>query len=252
MSRRALFLLPGLVLAGVITAGAGRVMAEGDAAVCTVPQELIDDDPKLAATAERLKAKKPLRIVAIGGASTAGTAAGNGEENSYPHRLQEALQRRHPEVAITVINKGVPRQTTATMVTRFDTDVIPADPTLVIWETGTVDAVRGIDVDEFAGAFEAGIAALRHHKFDIMVVDMQYNPSTDTVIDFAPYLEALHQAADLEDVYLFRRFDIMRYWSEAGVFNFVDMPRNQRTQVAKEVYRCLGENLARAIDHGAQ
>jgi hypothetical protein len=250
--RRALFLLPGLVFAGLLAAGAGRAVTANTAVKCEVPPELIYDDPKLTATAARFKTKQPLRIVAIGGASTAGTAAGNGEENSYPHRLQEALQLRHPGVAVTVINKGVARQTTAAMVTRFGTDVIATDPTLVIWETGTVDAVRGIDVDEFAGALQAGIAALRHHKFDIILVDMQYNSSTDSVINFGPYLEALHNAADLEDVYLFRRFDIMKFWSEAGVFDFVGIPRNGRARVAEEIYRCLGENLALAIDHGAE
>ena len=70
-----------------------------------------------------------------------------------------------------------------------------------------------------------GIAALRQHKFDIMLVNMQYNPSTGSVINFEPYLEAMRHAADLEDVYLFRRYEIMRYWSETGIFDFVDVPK---------------------------
>ena len=36
-----------------------------------------------------------------------------------------------------------------------------------------------------------------------MMVNMQYNPSTGSVIDFEPYLEALRHAADLEDVSCF-------------------------------------------------
>ena len=249
---RATPLLCGLVLAASVVVGVARLAAAADDRDCAVPREILADDPKLKLTGERLRARLPVTIVAIGGASTAGTAAGDGAQFGYPHRLEEALRRRHAGTAITVINKGVPRQTTQEMVARFAKDVVAADPTLVIWETGTVDAVRGNDVDEFADALAQGIAALREHNFDIMLVNMQYNPSTGSVINFEPYLEALRQAADLEDVYLFRRYEIMKYWSEADIFDFVDVPKAQRVQLADRVYRCLAEAMADAIDYAAE
>jgi lysophospholipase L1-like esterase len=247
--------VPHLLFALALACGVAAGMARGadpSASNCALPPEIIEDQPKLALTGQRLRAKEPLTIVAIGGASTAGTAAGDGSEYGYPRELEQALRRRHPGVAITVINKGVPRQTTADMIQRFAKDVVPAQPTLVIWETGTVDAVRGNDVEAFAAAVQDGIAALRQHNFDIMLVDMQYNPSTASVIDFGPYLEALHHSADFSDVYVFRRFDAMKYWSENGVFNFVDVPQDARVRLARDVYRCLGDAMADAIDYGAQ
>jgi acyl-CoA thioesterase I len=244
-------LVCGLMVGAALAAPAARA-AEAATQACPVPREMLQDYPKLKLTAARLHAKEPLTIVAIGGASTAGIAAGNGAEFGYPHRLEEALRQLHPGLAITVLNKGVPRQTTAEMVARFAKDVIAADPTLVIWETGTVDAVRGIDVDEFASSVTQGIDELRQHKIDIMLVDMQYNPSTGSVINFEPYLEALRHAADLEEAYLFRRYKIMRYWSESGVFDFVDVPKDKRVKLAAEVYGCLGEAMAEAIDYAVQ
>src|SRR5271156_6120232 len=95
----------------------------GAAPDCQAPRELIEDDPKLPVTAARLHAKEPLTIVVIGGASTAGKAAGNGEASGYPHQLEVALAERHKESRITVINKGVARQTTADMIERFTADV---------------------------------------------------------------------------------------------------------------------------------
>jgi lysophospholipase L1-like esterase len=249
---RVLPLSRGLLLAAVLAAGMARAMAAESGSDCHVPGEFVADDPKLKVTAEHFRAKQPVTIVAVGGASTAGTAAGNGDQYGYPRQLEQALRRRHPGLAITVVNKGVPRQLTEQMVERFSTDVIPADPTLVIWETGTVDAVRGIDVDQFTDAVQQGIAALRQHNFDVMLINMQYNPSTGSVINFEPYLEALNHVSDLDDVLLFRRFDIMKYWSESGVFDFVDVPKERRVQLAEEVYRCLGESLAEAIDHAAE
>ncbi len=57
---------------------------------CTVPHELIEDDGELPVTTATLVHHKPLKIVAIGGASTAGSGA-SGEAAAYPMRLQEHL-----------------------------------------------------------------------------------------------------------------------------------------------------------------
>ena len=219
---------------------------------CAVPDDVLFDDPALPLVAARLKAKQPITIVAIGGASTAGTAAADPGRDAYPQRLQQVLRRRHPGAAITVLNKGVARQTTAAMVDRFDRDVYPLAPTLVIWETGTVDAVRGVDVDEFANALADGLAALREHKLDVMLMNMQYSRSTASVINFEPYLEAMAHRADVDDIYLFRRFEAMKYWSENGVFEFAEVPAAQRSKLAAAVYDCLAERLADAIEHAAR
>jgi hypothetical protein len=219
---------------------------------CSVPSELIEDDPRLPTLAQLLQQKHPVVIVAIGGASTAGTAAGNAEEAAYPHRLEETLHRRYPGVPISVVNKGIARQTTQDMVDRFPSDVYPLLPNLVIWETGTSDAARSVDIDVFATALESGLAELRDHKLDTMLINMQYSRSTASVINFEPYLEAMQHTADVDDVYLFRRFEMMKHWSETGVFNFVDVPKDQRAPLAAQVYECLAERLADAIAHATR
>jgi hypothetical protein len=243
-----------VLFAGMLVAGlplAQRETAYGATLTrhaCGAPAELIDDAPRLERTAQHLRKKLPITIVAIGGASTAGKAAGDGANRAYPHWLEEALRARYPGVEISVINKGIPRQTTRDMIRRFATDVYPHQPTLVVWETGTVDAVHGYDVEAFTVALEAGIDALHAHKSDVILMDMQFSPATASVINFEPYLEAMSRVADFEDVYLFRRFDVMKYWSDAGVFDFLTVPRDKRTALASSVYECLGERLAEAID----
>jgi hypothetical protein len=93
---------------------------------CGAPTELVQDDPKLPLLAARLKQHKPVKIVAIGGSSTAGAAA-QSPLQSYPERLEETLAERYPGVEITVVNKGVPRQTAQEMVDRFAKDVVAED-----------------------------------------------------------------------------------------------------------------------------
>lgn len=236
-----------LVLAALIALP--LLPAEAASRDCSVPPELIEsEDLHLPLTTERVRAKQPVTIVAIGGASTAGTAAANPEQEAYPRRLEENLRRRHPDVPITVVNKGVARQTTQDMVDRFGNDIYPLAPTLVVWETGTADAVRSLDVDAFATALEAGLADLKNHRLDIVLVNMQYSRNTVSVINFEPYLEAMQHTADVDDIYLFRRFETMKYWSENGVFNFIDVPKEQRAPLAAQVYECLAERLAEAIE----
>ena len=252
MARRIIML--GAVLIVVlldVTAAAAQTPVPLKVNQCAVPPDLIASDPTLPGLAKCFHDRQPVVIVAIGGASTAGIAAG-GAAAAYPQRLQEALARRHPGVSVTVINKGVPRQTTREMIQRFAADVLAAKPNLVIWETGTVDAVRAVEIDEFATALDKGITVLRAGGAAVMLVNMQYSPNLASVIDFGPYLDALDRAADLDDVYLFDRYEIMRYWNDNGRFNVVDVPSGKQTALAGEIYRCLGETMAGAIDAAAR
>jgi lysophospholipase L1-like esterase len=175
-------------------------------------------------------------------------AAAGGPEKAWPKRLEEALQQKFPRAQFAVVNKGQPRQTAHDMVQRFGSDVFPENPNLVIWEVGTTDAVRGIDVDEFTASVQQGIDRLREKKIETMLVDMQFSRATATVINFERYLDALRRIADVSDVYVFKRYDVMRYWAENGVFNFDDMPPAKRAELAAEVYDCLGRRLAEAIE----
>jgi hypothetical protein len=242
-----------LALSGLFFAGAlvGAALlpwssASGGAVACDVPDELMQVDDKLPHLAERLRAGEPVKIVAIGGASTTGLAAGS-SELAYPHKLQEILVRSYPSSPITVVNRGVPRQTAQQMLGRFSSDVIAEDPILVIWETGTTDAVRGVGVDDFAATLQTGIDELKARGIDIMLVDMQFSHSTTTVIDFERYLNALHRVGDVSDVNVFPRFEMMRYWSEQNVFNFDGVAKDERASLAAKVYECIAVKMAEAI-----
>ena len=171
---------------------------------------------------------------------------------AYPHRLQVALAAHYPDVPITVVNKGVPRQSTQQMVERFPTDVIAEDPILVVWEAGISDAVHGIEIDDFAAALQTGIEKVKNRAIDILLVDMQFSRRASTVINFAQYLTALHRVGELNEVYVFPRFEMMRYWSEQNVFNFDEVAEDDRARLATKVYECIGRRLAQVIQAAVQ
>lgn len=217
---------------------------------CATPPEMTDTDMKLPRFAERLTAHKPATIVAIGGASTIGKAAGS-PDLSYPHRLEQDLAAAFPSNKIAVLNKGVPKQSAKDMYERFPADVFAADPALVVWEVGIIDAVRGTDVEEFTATLQDGIDALKNKAVDTVLMDMQFSPNSATVINFEEYLKALHRVGDLTQVYVFPRFEMMRYWSEQKVFNFDDVADADRAKLAARVYDCLGRKLAEVIHRAA-
>ena len=56
----------------------------------------------------------------------------------------------------------------------------------------------------------------------------------------------------LTQTYVFRRYDIMKYWSDNGVFQFTDVPTGERRALAARVYACLGARLADAIGYASR
>ncbi len=100
---------------------------------------------------------------------------------------------------------------------------------------------------DFAAALQTGVDELKARAIDIILVDMQFSHSTATVIDFERYLKAMHRIGDVNDLYVFPRFEMMRYWSEQNMFNFDGVAKEERAGLAASVYECLGRNLAAAI-----
>lgn len=246
LCRMAILVLTIAAALGPAVARAAPSAGAGTTAGCAVPAGLMQDPAKLPHLRARLAARQPVVIVAIGGASTAGKAAGS-PDLAYPQRLREALARFYPGLPITVINKGVPRQSAEEMLARFSRDVLALHPVLVIWEVGIADAVRGTEIDDFAAALQAGIDRLKARGIDVILVDMQFSHDVAAIIDFDDYLQALRRVAEIDDLYVFPRFEIMRTWSEAGVFHFDGVAPAERPRLAARVYRCLGEALARTI-----
>jgi acyl-CoA thioesterase-1 len=244
MMARAAVVAAAVAVCAAAIASAGP--ARADSSECDVPADLLQVNATLPHLEERLQAGAPVTIVAIGGASTTGAAAGS-TDLAYPHRLQEVLSGWYPKIALNVVNRGVPRQSAQQMLERFASDVLAEDPVLVIWEAGITDAVEGVPIDEFTNTLQSGIDDLKNRTIDVILVDMQYSRSTTTVIDFERYLNGLHRIGDVNDIYVFPRYQMMKYWSEQNVFDFDEVAKDERAKLAARVYDCVGHKLAEAI-----
>jgi hypothetical protein len=136
------------------------------------------------------------------------------------------------------------RRTATEMVAILKKLTLDAKADLVVWQTGTVDAMRGIDPDEFHDTLEAGVAAIRAAGADVILVNMQYSPRTETMIAVQAYADAMHSVAQQQDVPLFDRLAAMKHWNENGTF---DLSSRDRSRLAETVHDCLGRTLAALI-----
>ncbi|HYM32171.1 MAG TPA: hypothetical protein VEU47_12770 [Candidatus Cybelea sp.] len=219
---------------------------EPPSAACAVPEDITFVGQRLDNVAERLAHRQPVRIVVLGTASSLGAGL-NKPEDAYPAKLQTALARRLPSAAITVTNISKLHQSAAEMAARIPHDVLAEKPSLIIWQTGTVDAVSRVDVAEFDHAIEKGIEELASNHVDVILMDQQYSPHTAGLVNLDPYGEAMRLFAQSHDVLLFPRHEIMRYWHEDGRFGS-EQDKASLLRRAEQTHGCIAELLAWMIE----
>jgi lysophospholipase L1-like esterase len=232
-------------LLGIFTY-AGAALAGPDDAACAVAAHLVHADAALPRVAAAIKAKA-LAIVVAGTASS--TLPGpNGPASAYPARLEIALQKALPGVNVKVISLAKSRQTAADMAATFPKFLKDEKPQLVIWQTGTVDAMRGVGADEFQATLEQAVGRLREGGADVIFMNPQYSPRTDAVVATAPYSEAIRWVALGNALNLFDRQSIMRQWGELGTFDLLAATKSLDT--AANVHECIARLLANLIMQG--
>ena len=241
---RYVMVLIAAIAVGLLPAVTGPFAQERE---CPVPERFYTFEPPLTKTAKALASRREVVIAVLGGASTMGVAAG-GVEFAWPARLASALAEKFPRTK--VINLAVGRQTAKRGAERLERDVLSLKPTLVIWETGTMEAVRGTDVDDFRETVQAGIDKLRDAGAEVVLMNMQFSRATDAVIHFEPYLITMRQLADANDVALFRRHGIMRHWAESGALDLRAGDGEKGRELAAKLYGCIGRAMADFVIRG--
>src|SRR5665213_2337676 len=172
-----------VLLAGTLAAISAR--AEDAPHSCEVPDYLLSSESSLPKVAESVKAGHPLDILVIGSRSSTIISS---ESSAYPARLQAALKEKLPQITVNLSLELQVKKTAEEANGGFAKLVGAKKPTLVIWQTGTVDAMRSVDPDDFRAAIDQGVVALQNAGADVVLMNMQYSPRTETIISLPPYL----------------------------------------------------------------
>jgi hypothetical protein len=208
---------------------------------CEVPSYLLTTDAVLPKVTEAIKARKRLDIVVVGSASSM-LAGPEGATASYPARFEAALRDKLSGLTVNVSTVLQVKKTAEEVAEGFEKLARERKPALIVWQTGTVDALKSVDPEDFRAAINSGLTTLADAGTDVVLMNLQYSPRMETMISVAPYLDNIRVGAEEHSVPLFDRFAMMRYWNESGRFDLFNTSRG--FGLAKQVHDCLGQTLA--------
>jgi hypothetical protein len=240
MTRRLALVLAALLLPD--TAFAAQL------AECLVAEQQLEHIFPLPQVARAIAAKK-LDVLVVGAGSS--TLPGpNGIRMAYPARLQKALTEALPGVTVKVATDVKAHRTAAEMVKTLKAALAAVMPALMVWQTGTVDAMQTVDPDQFSDTLERGIVMARTAGADIVLVNAQYSPRTESMIALGTYADDMRWVALQHKVPLFNRFEIMRLWADLGTFDFTGAAN--KLKMAARVHDCIGGLLADLVTEAAK
>jgi cellobiose-specific phosphotransferase system component IIB len=214
---------------------------------CPVAPEMVTAEvlpgtmPRVAAA---LKSGR-LDVLAIGSGTSLGTRGR--PEGSFSDRMVQELRAASPGADIHLTVQGERGMTATAMLAALRKGLDHKAIDLVVWQTGTVEAVRRLAPDEFARTLDAGAEATQAAGADLLLVDPQYSRMLQTHATLAPYRETMQQVARRHAAVLFRRFDLIRQWVEAGQIDLESVAKRDRVRMTERLNACLGEALAQTV-----
>ncbi len=222
-------------------------------AQCKVPDDTAFIAAPLPRLARRLKSPdsltSALTIVVIGSGSAAGSGT-SAKDAAFPYRLETRFARTFARPKMRLVVLAEMGQTAPAMFDRIAREVVPLRPALVVWQTGSADAVRGIAPIEFGSAVERGIGLLHDKGSDVLLIDSQFSPRASLLVNTDAYRDAVRWNARRFDVPLFKRYDTMHYWWSNEIFDLDAEQKANQLETADRIHDCVAALLVRLIVRG--
>ncbi len=249
--------------------------------LCQAPDEVTGAVAMLPKVAAVLKPGGTLRVLAIGSATLFGPEASlspgtltsqslaanpkpimpatpaplpqEASDSAFPKQMAKALQAAVPGATVQVVVRGGRGMMAGDMLGLLRKELQTGGPwQLVLWQTGTVEAVRNSPTGEFAQVLSEGAEAVEAAGANLVLIDSQYSRFLQTNSNLDPYTQALQQTASMSGVLLFHRFDLMRSWANDGQIDLERTPRAERKRMVEALHACLGSHLARMVMAGSR
>src|ERR1700712_4431169 len=252
------FLMLSLIALWSAVVSPSLARADGGSA-CDIPADLTTPSDALPAVKAALAAKRGLDILAIGSGSTVGDAGASGgpaltfrsPEGSFPRKMVEALASIRPALQVRLTVKGGRSMMAETMLPILQQELASHQYDLVLWQTGTVEAVHGIRPDALRAVLQEGVEAAEKAHADLVLIDPQFSRFLRANADLSPYETVMQQITAGSDARLFHRFDLTQTWAGSGQIDVERVSREQRDKTIMLLNTCLGQALARFILTGA-
>ncbi len=246
---------------------------------CSAEEDVSGPVAALPRVAEALRAGSVLRVLAVGSATMFGPDAslqagtltsqafgrpstpvippaqpleGQSGDAGFPRQMANALQAAVPGVKVEVVLRGGRGLSAGEMLELIRSELKAGTFQLVLWQTGTVEAVRNSPPGEFSQTLSDGAEAVEAAGANLVLIDPQYSRFLQTNSNLDPYTQALQQTASMPGVLLFHRFDLMRAWVNDGQIDLERTARADRRKTVELLHECLGVHLARMVMAGTR
>jgi hypothetical protein len=217
---------------------------------CRVDPDFATPNAPLDSLAAALKTGRPISILAVGSGTTVGQTNGM-PGASFPFRMLDTLRAELPRKTFQLTVRGGRYMTAEAMLPLLIEAIHAQHYPLVLWQTATVEAVRGMRPDMMQAVLEAGVDAVHDAGGDVVLIDPQFSHFLRANTDLDPYESVLEQTAALPGVVLFHRFDLMRSWADDGRIDLERVRKSERGVAIAQLNICLGRALARFVLTGA-
>ena len=259
-----------LVLAAAVWAG--PVLAATTVDPCQAPDDTAGVVAALPRVALALQSGVALNVLAVGSATMFGPDAslvpgtvtsqslgggsaplmaklftGPASDRAFPLQMAKALQGAVPGLEVNITVRGGRSLLATDMLDIIRAELGAHHYDLVVWQTGTVEAVRNIPPGEFGQTLSDGAEAVAAAGANLVLVDPQFSRFLQTNSNLEPYEQGLQQVAAMPGVVLFRRYDLMRAWANDNQIDLERTPRSDRQKVIETLHTCLGRHLARLV-----
>ncbi|NOU06434.1 MAG: SGNH/GDSL hydrolase family protein [Hyphomicrobiaceae bacterium] len=191
--------------------------------------------------------KRAPKVLAIGSSSTVGVGASR-PSNAYIAKLESGLERMFVGLDFDVVGRGMSGEVAEGQSARMKDTIADVKPDLVLWQVGTNDAIRHIDLDSFKQCLRRTLTWLHENNFDVVLVDPQYGDALVKDDYYEKVVTAVAEIAQEHRVLLVDRFYAMQELSRQRGDAFY--LTNDNLHLNDNGHRCMAEQLARAIVAG--
>jgi acyl-CoA thioesterase I len=201
----------------------------------------------LRALSRAVRAKRHVKVLAIGSSSTVGVGASS-PTATYIARLETSLEGLLRGMEVDVVGRGMSGEVAQGAADRMRQEVEETKPDLVVWQVGTNDALRHVSIDRFKGCLKTTLAWLNDNKIDVVLIDPQYGVVLTTDEHYEKVVTAVAEVAREQRVLLVDRFEAMRELQRERGDRFYLAADN--LHLNDRGHRCMAEQLTRAIVGG--
>jgi acyl-CoA thioesterase I len=201
----------------------------------------------LRSTIQAMRTKDTVRVLAIGSSSTAGVGASK-PSATYVAKLETSLEATLAGLDFDVIGRGLSGEVAEGQSARMKREIEENRPDLVVWQVGTNDAIRHVDLESFRNCLRRTLAWLREQKVDVVLVDPQYGDVLTSDVYYEQVVTVISEVAREARVLLVDRFEAMKEIARERGDTFYLSSDN--LHLNDTGHRCMAEQMARAIVDG--